>query len=340
MENNIRKRNHYVPQFYLKNWTTNVKVCVYNNLVSSKTMPEFQYKIPKSIAYIENLYTDIKLLEETDEFELWISDYVELPYQKTEEKILNNIKLESQDYKNLVRYAMAQFWRVPYNYFGRYSSVLETFQPKLQKSLEKTMSSLENRVRYHQPLPINNTEMKSEELPIKLNKYQENGNMYLNVEVLGGRKSWLYNIKRMVNDIAEKTSKHKWQIINALEGTTWLTSDNPVTLLNHYSDTNYNFNGAWKMKNTDIFMPISPQYLLFTEVGSRAVIENNVKLQSFINRMIIENSFLQVYSTEPYKYISSVRPREVNAVEYKRINSLLKSWHPFHIVNEANFWTE
>lgn len=99
--------------------------------------------------------------------------------------------------------------------------------------------------------------------------------------------------------LAEKTSKHKWQIINALDVTTRLTSDKPLTLLNYYLDANYKFNGAWKMKNTDILMPISSQYLLFTEVSSREVIENNVKLQSFIDRIIIENSFLQVFFTEP-----------------------------------------
>ena len=136
MKKEFRRKNHYIPQFYLKHWAINGKICVYNNLVSSNSVPEFQYKIPKSIAYIENLYTDINLLEETDEFEIWISEEVELPYQKTEEKILNNIRLGSQDYKNLVRYAMAQFWRVPYSYIGRYSSTVETMQPVLQKSLK------------------------------------------------------------------------------------------------------------------------------------------------------------------------------------------------------------
>jgi len=76
--------------------------------------------------------------------------------------------------------------------------------------------------------------------------------------------------------------------------------------------------------------------LLFTEVGSRAAMENNVDRQNLINKMIIENSFLQIYSTESNEYIANVRPRVVNSEEYKRIHNLLKIWHPFHVANYSS----
>ena len=173
-------------------------------------------------------------------------------------------KLTSNDYRNLVRYAMAQYLKAPKYYVDQFSSLA----PQMEKVMHET---------------------------------------------------------------GEQAGK-------SFEGQSWVTSDNPVTLLRYKSKDSYDFKGAWAQKSVDIFMPISPQYLLYTAVGKKQAVESSERLQTLINKMIIENAFLQVYSTAPDLNIPKIRPRVVDEAEYKRIQEMLKSWHEVQTEGERKFF--
>jgi len=339
MSKEFRRRNHYVPQFYLNHWASKGNVCVYNTLVSSELVPIFQTKNPKGIAYIDHFYTNLEEKQESDEFEHWINTEVENPYFETQNKIFAEKKLTSDDYRNLVRYAMAQYLRVPKYYVDRFSSLAPQMEKVMHETGEQAVKSFERIVKFNQPLPERaKVESDKDFRTAQFNTFSDRDGTYIEYKVLFARDVWLGTIKRLVDRIENKTKNHRWKIVKSLEGQSWVTSDNPVTLLRYKSKDSYDFKGAWAQKNVDIFMPISPQYLLYTAVGKKQAVENSERLQTLINKMIIENAFLQVYSTAPDSNIPKIRPRVVDEAEYKRIQEMLKSWHEVQTEGERKFF--
>ena len=62
--------NHYVPQFYLKNWSMDGKtVQVYSVLVSNKAVPLWEEKSISRIASLNDLYTRVEGEMPIDDFE-------------------------------------------------------------------------------------------------------------------------------------------------------------------------------------------------------------------------------------------------------------------------------
>ena len=337
MSKEFRRRNHYAPQFYLNHWVREGNICVYNALVSSELVPMFQIKSPKGIAYIDHFYTNLEEKQESDEFEYWINTEVENPYLETQNKIFTEKKLTSDDYRNLVRYAMAQYLRVPKYYFDQFSSLASKMEKVLHETGEHAAKSIERIAKFNHSFP-ERVESDENFRTVRFNVVSNQDGAYIEYKVLFARDVWLSTIKRIVDQIVEKTKNHKWKIVKSLEGKSWVTSDNPVTLLRYKSKDNYDFKGAWAQKNVDIFMPISPQYLLYTAVGKNLTVENSERLQTLINKMIIENAFFQVYSTAPDSDIPRIRPRVVDEAEYKRIQEMLKSWHEVQTEGEHKFF--
>lgn len=337
MSKQLHIKNHYVPQLYLKNWAIDGKVNVYNNLVSHKNVPLFQKKNISAICYMNFLYANRIKQKDFDEFEQWINNKVEIPYKSTQNKILSNIKLSYDDYQNLSRYVIAQYLRVPKFYALRFKTIVNELEHSFLGITENALEKTNKRIKYKINLDSSSKHNLIEEIPINIERQNIDNKKCLQVEALIGRKAWLSSIQRIVEETLGKLPHYKWQIIKAIEGFEWYTSDNPVTLLNYWSKNQYNFDGAWKVKHTNIFMPISPQYLLFTEVGSRKKFINTVSTQMFLNKCIIENSFLQVYSNHQDSFIFQTRPRIVDANEYKRIYEMLSNWHIEQSKSEDEF---
>lgn len=339
MDNQLHVDNHYVPKLYLQNWTINGKLQVYNNLVSHKNVPLFLQKSPSAICYIKHFYTNHYKQEDCDTFEHWINNKIEIPYKRTQDKILNRIKLGYDDYQNLSRFVIAQYLRVPKFYVVNYRNIVNglnsSFQDILKNELTKAYKKAKSKEVFT-PLEKDNL---IEEIPMNIDFLEKDRQNYLKVETLFGRKAWLSYIQRTVERTINKLPNYKWQIIKSIDGYHWYTSDNPVTLLNYWSKDRYDFNGIWKVKHTNIFMPISPEYLLFTEVGSRQPFVNTLDTQLFLNRCIIENSFLQVYSTTQDKLIPYTRPRVINSNEFIRIKEMLFYWHKNQSESEDEFFS-
>lgn len=330
-------KNHYVPELYLNNWAVNGKISVYNNLVSHKNVPLFQSKSAGSICYMKHLYTNRIDKVDYDNFERWINNVVETPYKTTQDKIINGEKLRYDDYQNISRFVFAQYLRVPKYYATKFTAIGKNIESNLEKMLEETINKAEKRIKHQAPLILTPTPKLIEEIPLNISFEKISEENYVKLETLFGRKMWLSTIQRMVENKLDVMRNYKWQIIEAMDGYEWYTSDNPVILLNYWSQEQYDFNGSWAKKHTNILMPISPRFLLFTEVGSRMPFKNNVNIQKFFNKCIIENSFLQVYSTTPNKTIPQIQKRIVNADEYKRMENMLFDWHMNQSSGEDEF---
>lgn len=337
MSGQLHVKNHYIPQLYLQNWSIHNEIHVYNNLVSHENVPLFQKKHISKICYLNHLYTNRVEKTDYDDFELWINQVVEMPYKITQDKILNGTKLNFMDYQNISRFVLAQYLRVPKFYAIKYKSLVKGLESSFEDMLTDIVSKAEEKIKHKTTLKLPETKGSQIEMPIGIRHEKFENQNYLKVEALLGRKAWLSTIKSMVENTLDKIRDYKWQIVKSIDGFEWYTSDNPVTLLNYWSNEKYNFDGAWKVKHTVVLMPISPQYLLFCEVGCRQSFVNTIAWQTFINKCIIENSFLQVYSTKPDEIIHQTRKRVVDVNEYKRISGIFSNWHNDQSKGEDEF---
>ncbi|HAB60101.1 MAG TPA: hypothetical protein DCE48_05230, partial [Lachnospiraceae bacterium] len=144
----------------------------------------------------------------------------------------------------------------------------------LTEALEKLsqMTELPNNIpdkkKFDELIPIKYTDIGS----------SEEGYKNIKVESIEGKSTWLWAIQHLLDEPLKILHQHKWSIISCDEEMP--TSDDPVICLNYYGHNDYNFNGGWNQKGTEILCPISPHKILYTQVG----IKNPPRIKYGINQ--------------------------------------------------------
>lgn len=128
LENNITHDNHYVPQFYLRNWSEDGKqIFVYSLLVPDSRIPCWSLKKIKSTAVWNDFYTRNNGETEIDDFEKWFNSEFETPVQRVIDSLLNGHNLNKHDTKIISRFVAAQNLRTP----ARLNSLLEQWRTEM-----------------------------------------------------------------------------------------------------------------------------------------------------------------------------------------------------------------
>lgn len=331
-------RNHYVPQAYLRKWSEDgVNIYLYNRLVSHDKVPLWCKKNIKNICYSSNLYSNTQKME-IDEFEEWITLEVETPYLAIVNKILEGESLSYEDNLIISKYVIVQHLRTP-AYYKRFAKIVGGVDFK--ELTFEVMSNLSYKKSNYTSSDIINTSEDTykfvhEDYPISTNVVKNENEIEIYVEALLGRDFWLASIPRLSNNIEEYSKKIKWTIIDSNLNDEWLTSDNPVVLCNEHKG-NYNLDGNWGVKNTKIIFPVSPQKLLYAKVGERSrILNNSPKFQDWINKLIIENSLLHVFSTKGNSYLK-YEDRLVDEKIYKDIVGKINNMHVNFLKSEKAF---
>lgn len=96
-EKQITHNNHYVPQFYLKNWSEDRNtIFTYPLLVSNENVPYWNRESIRNIAVWRDLYTRKIEQQEIDDFESWFDREFEMPMKPVLDKLLRDKKLQKQ----------------------------------------------------------------------------------------------------------------------------------------------------------------------------------------------------------------------------------------------------
>jgi hypothetical protein len=105
--------------------------------------------------------------------------------------------------------------------------------------------------------------------------------------------------------------------------------DDPVVRLNFRSKDDYDFKGGWGKHGTDIFLPLSPHHLLFTEIGAVSYPRQTPSCHHArqIRKFIAEHAHRRIYSSAEYDKIPELRPRVVNLMEFRREKALWDQWY-------------
>ena len=333
---NFRAENHYVSRGYLKQWSGSGAVWTYRTLVANASEPLWRKKSPRAVAYIRDLYTTIQDGEATDATERWFDETFEAPAAQAIQRAVTNQRLSVKDWHLLIHFLAAQDLRTPISYFQETERWDKTMENLLQSTLHESICKIKELQDTGQPIP-KVPKMQEAEMPLRVFRDTEAGE--IGVEILNGRQFWIYQMRRTLENTAAVLLKHRWTILAPTAGTDWNTSDNPVLHL-RVSGRTYRIERGWAVPNMVIAMPLSPQHLLFTQVGCRAPQRGSTMSalhEALIRRATAENAFRYVFANHEDPLIPSLRSREVSLDKYQQELAYWTKWHEQQSAAEAEF---
>ena len=324
-------KNHYVCCFYLEHFTSEGQVSVYKTLVPHQQVPLWKTYSPRAIAYFEHLYTSVKTGKESDEIEQWLGREIDFPASRVIDKVIAGAKISPSDWRILIRFVAAQDVRTPANF----SRSLQAWNDLIPETLNRSLDDLKAKLQTANSAKGNITENDAttfphqEHIPIRLDVRTSGDSAFMRAEMLAGRSLFLFDLKRLITSTWEILAKHRWKVLKAPPGVSWLTSDDPVIKLNLYRNR-YNLGGGWNSQGTRIMLPLSPEHLLYTQVGVRRPAQDHVvtiEEALLFNRITAEHASRAIYSHRPIDNIASIRNRVVNILAVEQEKAAKRSFH-------------
>lgn len=327
--------NHYIPQFYLKNWSQDgISIFAYSLLVHDSRIPYWSRRRIKSTAVWNDFYTRNEGQKEIDDFEKWFDREFESPVKEVFDNLLNDHNLDKDKSKKLSRFVGAQYLRTParlHDLMAQWRTVMpsifEDVVQKVSKQLEANPQIISSQPQISEAAKL---------LPIKVSVNKDIRQM--KVDLLVGKAMYLFALKHLLTKTVSVLEKHKWHVIHAANGVSFPTSDDPVICLNYNSEHKYDFKGGWGKKNGNIIMPISPTLLLITQIDSnmsRTQLDYSEHWSKFFRKIIIEHAHRYVYAIEPQKGMLAINPRRVDAALFEREKGIMAGWHEEQMEAEA-----
>jgi Protein of unknown function (DUF4238) len=312
----FKKKNHYVPRMYLRQWSIDGnRVHMYRLLVSSNSVPSWKEASIKGIARHEHLYTRVMGGDQSDEFERWIDAEFESPAVGSFRAIVEGRKLSKDEWWNLIRFLAAQDVRTP----ARLMHSFKRWEREVPKIIEEVS---ENAVKM---LGQRNIFRKKGSVPpyvdllpirVSINPSTDGESGDLRVETDIGRGYWLFQMRHLLTRTAEILHRYRWSLMVPPDGVEWITSDDPVIKLNYHSELNFDFEGGWNSPGTEILMPLSPKRILYTKVGDKRLpreINVDEGLARSLNKIIANHAHRAIFSAVPNDDVVKFRPRRVDA---------------------------
>ena len=138
MDQNLTHRNHYIPRFYLKNWSLDGKtIQTYSILVSNSKVPYWTQQSIKNSAVWSDFYTRIEGDKEIDDFEHWFDREFETPAKPVFDKLLNGQKISYEESVVLSHFVFAQYVRTPAAYLRLTEQNIKLFPKILEETTAK-----------------------------------------------------------------------------------------------------------------------------------------------------------------------------------------------------------
>jgi Protein of unknown function (DUF4238) len=329
----MHRDNHYVPRSYLKRWTSDGhRVWAYRVLVPHENVQGWRKTSIRGIAYHEHLYTRVAASGESDELERWLDAEFEAPAEDAIARAVANKSLSRHDWRLLVRFFAAQDVRTPARLLENMKRWASWLPDLIQRTATESVAKLEA-MSPSERAALADKAASRDDLPFRVTTEQRPGESggWLKGETIAGRGLWLWSMRHLLSgEPLEALCRHRWTILAPPDGLTWFTSDDPVLKVNFKSLQDYNFGGGWGSVGTDLFLPLSPQHMLYTQIG-RPVPPRGAKLDlekaTIVRRLIAEHAHRYIFASDPEPLVSDLRPRTVDAGELKREQTEWASWH-------------
>lgn len=333
----INRKNHYIPQFYIKNWSRDENsVLIHRLIVSNDNVKKWEKKSVKGIGFYSNLYIDVINNTDDDSVEKWLNESVETPAKQIIDKIILGDKISQDEYQIITRFVFAQYVRTPKYFKENVDSWKKTVSDFINNIDLNNM--IDNNI--YKDASYNNKNDGSEHLPIRAEIVtNEDSSKSLKVETTVGKGYWLFSIKHSLTNTINKLPNYKWSIYQAPLNFKWVTSDNPVIVLNYMNQNEYDFKGGWGKKNCNIICPISPSHLLVTQVGTNqpSYFIPPLSKAKEIQKLLFENADEFIISINEIEEVDKIRKRTVNRNYYNDQVKVVQDWIKLHYELEKEY---
>jgi hypothetical protein len=326
-ESELARDNHYVPQFYFRRWSSDGnKVWSYRTLVSHAAVPTWDLRSIRSLGQRRHLYTSVADGKESDRIETWLDQEVETPAQAVLDRACARQVLTPLERKRLARFIASLVARSPLWYAEHTRIMAEAF-PKV---LEATIKKINAAAKGGRPLDMPREDL-SKKFPSLTTKLHRNPGEQpaVHVQAVIGRENWLSSIEHVVNNLSASLEGHNWQLFRPYPGWKWYTTDHPVIRLNVGANGEYDFKGGFALTNGEILLPLSPQDLLYAQVGQPRKDFDDLPLEHtmVLKRFIAQNAFRWIVADAPSRHAEWFQPRMVSLDKYREEE---ESWGQFH----------
>lgn len=270
---------------------------------------------------------------ESDAIERWFDSTFESPAGIALQHAVTDQRLSSDEWAHLIRFLAAQDARTPARMLERMKDWQENLPSLIDEVMSNAVHELEEASRTGIPIAFEGPKAGDELFPVRtmveIQPGEESG--LLRVEASVGRSLWLWSLKHVLTTTLDVLHEHRWTILRSPPGVEWLTSDNPVVRLNYHDAQHYDFGGGWNSHGTDIFMPLSPTHLLFTQVGARQRLPRGTTVSldfaMQIQRFTVEHAHRYVFGRSADVQASLWRPRTVDREAFYAEAEQWKSWN-------------
>ena len=338
--NELKRKNHYVPQMYLSRWGNNKKLFEYSLLVQHPNVPIWNHRAIKYIAMQRDLYIFADNGIENDIIEVIFDSRFENPAREPIDKLCKNNPLCTREWGIVTDFILAQFVRTPAYYLW----VHEISRTAIPTLLDSISIKLQNKEYLNSPV---NKRSLGIQFPMKVeiesSKY-EPSEKQLKMSVVNGKGLWLHTIQqdlRIGSHIWSFFRSLNWSVVSSAKNILWPTCDNPVVACEMYGDILYRIqpSSGIQGKNKVFLFPISPQMALIGTQGKQLPTRMNasVILSKEIKLAIIHNALMYIYCDSNDMDIPLIRPRTVDYEQYNRIMEDFKQWHELYMNTEGNY---
>lgn len=338
MEQSITHRNHYIPQFYLKNWSLDGKtIQTYSILVSNANVPYWTQHPIKSSAVWNDFYTRMEGDKELDDFEHWFDREFEAPAKPIFDKLLNDQRISHKESIILSHFVFSQYVRTPAAYLRLREQSIQTFPAIIDKTISKLNMMKTEEKRKGRLTPQFDEPISNRLFPMKVAIDKKRS--AVEVKALVGRGSYLDNLRHLLTHTLKVAEQHDWQVLHAAENISFPTTDDPVICMNYRNENDYDFKGGWGRKNCNILMPLSPRMILFTQIGRKGPyhdLDFSPRISQLFRRMIVQHAHRYVYADRPQKGMLALNARIVSRDLYEQEKQSMAGWHIEQILAEQN----
>lgn len=322
----LRRKNHYVPQLYLKRWANGGEILSSRLLVPNHNVPLWKRHSLKGIGYRQHLYTQVIAGSENDEMERWLGSEVEEPAEKALERAVRDQRLTVDDWLSLVRFAVAQDVRTP----AFYREFVRRQSEEMPKILNQVLGSFVENFEAGKLSAPSKDQMDSSGLPLKVSiEERSDGSGLMKAETVVGRGMWHWTVRRHLTKTIEGIPKKGWSILRAAPGVLWPTSDNPLIRLNFVNSESYDFDGGWNVPSGDVLLPLSPTHILHRCSGRRSLSRGqrlDRATSELIRKMIVEHADMYVFAIEEFE-VAKLRARQVSHDLHREEQRAWANWN-------------
>ncbi len=328
----FRRRNHYVPEFLLKRFSTATSggyLWEYRLLVEDRRVPEWEWRAASQLARASDLYTIAEETDESDRMERWLDEEFESPARNAVLAASAGERLNREQWRKLIRLYASQFLRTP-AYFVRHK---DRWAGEMERELLETKERLLKQLPTCKDIDSDVYEVEAKDgFPLKYTIRREEGlRRSLHIEHVTGRKYWMWAIKRGLrsNGWLAEIERYRWSILTAPAGHNWFLTDNPAVCIRRRPDGMQSLDGGWGTLNSAMMLPLSRKHLLYCRVGAEDQEQYSTVhplLALHLRSDLADAALRWLYSPIKDAALASYRLRTVDRV---RFHDEAKQWASF-----------